>query len=167
MIYIRDIEIDGLSIRIGERSGFIVFLGFPDTCSDGKGSVEWIEKRFGDTVEEGQSVVLMRLETELREYFRGKRKRFTLPVKHDGTGFQTAVWQAVDKIPYGKPATYSEIACSIGRDRSVRAVGNAIGSNMISILTPCHRVKGKDNPGGYLWGAEIKERLLAIERESD
>ena len=101
---------------------------------------------------------------EIGEYLRGERRRFDLPVRHEGSNFQRMVWEELDRIPYGSTVTYSYIASSIGRERSCRAVGNAVGANMISIITPCHRVNGKNGEGGFAWGLEIKRRWQECEK---
>lgn len=81
-----------------------------------------------------------------------------------GTDFQISVWRELLNIECGHLSTYSSIAKAIGRDRAVRAVATAIGSNPVSIIVPCHRVVRRDGGlGGYFWGLDIKKRLLAIE----
>lgn len=100
---------------------------------------------------------------ELREYFEGTRQEFTVSINQKGTKFQQEVWQAIQRIPYGKTRTYAEIAEDIGRPTSYRAVANACGQNNIAIIVPCHRVVGGTNLGGYKWGVENKKTLLALE----
>ena len=69
----------------------------------------------------------------------------------DGTNFQIQVWSEISKIPFGKTKTYKEIAVSIGKPNSARAVANACGKNPYPIDIPCHRVIRSDgNIGGYL-----------------
>ena len=83
-----------------------------------------------------------------------------------GTSFQQSVWQALQAIPYGSLRTYQEIAQSIGKPKSVRAVANAIGANPICIFIPCHRVVRSDGEiGGYSSGngASLKRELLLSE----
>lgn len=58
----------------------------------------------------GEDPVLDQTEAELREYFAGDRKVFTVPVHLSGTDFQMKVWAALQEIPYGETATYGEIA---------------------------------------------------------
>jgi len=80
------------------------------------------------------------------------------------TAFQKQVWQALQKIPYGETRTYADIAHSIGKPHAIRAVGNACGANPIALLVPCHRVVRSDGSlGGYHWGMERKQTLLAQE----
>lgn len=82
-----------------------------------------------------------------------------------GTAFQTQVWQALLKIPFGQTTTYQELAQSIGRPTAARAVGNAVGRNPISFLIPCHRViRSSGKLGGYRWGFPCKTALLDWEK---
>jgi methylated-DNA-[protein]-cysteine S-methyltransferase len=108
-----------------------------------------------------------RLARELREYFQGTRRVFDLPLSLRGTEFQTAVWAELRKIPYGTTVSYSELARRVGRPRSARAVGQAVGANPIPILVPCHRVlPAAGGVGGFGPGPEWKRRLLALEGAS-
>lgn len=83
----------------------------------------------------------------------------------EGTDFQVAVWKELYKIPKGATVTYGEIAKRISRPRSSRAVGNAVGSNKLTILVPCHRVVAAGGLGGYSaeGGIETKKKILKIE----
>ncbi len=104
---------------------------------------------------------------QLSEYFAKKRKIFDIPLKLEGTEFQKAVWHALMKIPYGKTATYLEIAETIGNPKASRAVGMANNKNKIPIVIPCHRVIGSNGSlTGYAGGLEIKKKLLNIEKSS-
>ena len=81
-----------------------------------------------------------------------------------GTPFQLAVWRALSAIPYGATASYTEIACALGKPAAVRAVGAAIGANPVLIAIPCHRVVGKDGAlTGYRGGLTMKASLLELE----
>jgi len=84
----------------------------------------------------------------------------------DGTNFQIQVWSEISKIPFGKTKTYKEIAVSIGKPNSARAVANACGKNPYPIEIPCHRVVRSDgNIGGYsgVGGQKKKIELLKAE----
>lgn len=102
---------------------------------------------------------------ELDEYFEGRRTSFDLPIDwrlHDG--FRGRVLRATARIPYGKLRTYGEIAAKAGSPRGSRAAGNALGSNRIPIVVPCHRVvRSGGKIGGYTGGLERKEYLLGLE----
>ena len=80
------------------------------------------------------------------------------------TEFQQQVWNAIRQIPYGEVRTYQWIADQIGRPKSARSIGNAVGANPVSILIPCHRViRSNGGLGGYGGGSERKRQLLALE----
>jgi AraC family transcriptional regulator of adaptative response/methylated-DNA-[protein]-cysteine methyltransferase len=89
---------------------------------------------------------------------------FDLPLDIRGTAFQQKVWQALQKIPPGTTASYSEIAAQIGLPSAVRAVAGACAANSLAIAIPCHRVVRTDgNLSGYRWGVERKRALLLRE----
>ena len=102
---------------------------------------------------------------QLEEYFKGKLKRFDLPLNFEGTLFQNKVWQRLQMIPYGETRQYGEIARSIQSPQASRAVGGACNQNRWMILIPCHRVIGqKGKLVGYTGGLKIKEALLLHEK---
>lgn len=110
--------------------------------------------------------LLSRTKDMLDRYFMGKSVDFReIPVKiENGTEFQNSVWDAIHQIPYGEVRSYKWIAEKIGRPRAVRAVGNATGSNPITIIIPCHRVvRNNGKLGGYGGGLDRKRRLLTLE----
>lgn len=81
-----------------------------------------------------------------------------------GTEMQIAVWKALLKIPEGQTRTYKQIADAIGRPKASRPVGNAVGSNPVTLYIPCHRVIGTNgNIHGFGWGRAWKERILESE----
>ncbi len=83
-----------------------------------------------------------------------------------GTPFQQRVWQALQTIPPGQTASYTDIATRIGAPRAVRAVAAACAANALAVVIPCHRVCRRDGAlSGYRWGVERKRALLA--READ
>jgi AraC family transcriptional regulator, regulatory protein of adaptative response / methylated-DNA-[protein]-cysteine methyltransferase len=91
-----------------------------------------------------------------------------LPLDIRGTAFQARVWRALQKIPPGRTATYSEIAAALGRPKAVRAVAQACAANKLAVLVPCHRVVRRDGDlAGYRWGVARKQALLAREREAE
>jgi len=112
-----------------------------------------------------ETPLIQKAAAQIKEYLEGKRKQFKLPLVLHGTEFQMAVWQALQKIPYGETRSYKEIAASIGRPKAVRAVGMANNRNPISIIIPCHRVIGHDGKlVGYGGGLPLKQFLLELER---
>ncbi len=102
---------------------------------------------------------------QLHDYFSGQRKSFDLPLQPAwGTPFQRAVWQALQRIPYGHTSTYGDIARDIDNPKAVRAVGAAIGQNPHSIIVPCHRVVGANGSlTGFAGGLDRKKHLLLYE----
>lgn len=102
---------------------------------------------------------------QLKQYFAGERTEFDLPLAPRGTPFQLAVWEELTHIPFGKTASYGEVALALGKSAlASRAVGLANGRNPISIIVPCHRVIGADGSlTGYGGGLDRKEWLLRHE----
>ncbi|MFF4655223.1 methylated-DNA--[protein]-cysteine S-methyltransferase [Streptomyces sp. NPDC001381] len=103
-------------------------------------------------------------EEQLKAYFAGELKEFTLRLRLKGTDFQRAVWDQLRRIPYGETRSYGELAEALGNPGASRAVGLANGKNPIGIIVPCHRVVGADGGlTGYGGGLDRKQRLLAFE----
>jgi methylated-DNA-[protein]-cysteine S-methyltransferase len=102
---------------------------------------------------------------QLDEYFAGRRAGFDVPVDWRlHAGFGRRVLRATARIPFGKVLTYGEVAAKAGSPRGSRAAGNALGSNRIPIVVPCHRVvRSGGKLGGYTGGIERKEYLLELE----
>jgi methylated-DNA-[protein]-cysteine S-methyltransferase len=101
---------------------------------------------------------------QLREYFDGRRREFSVPLAMNGSPFQQRVWRALQEIPYGETVSYGEQARRIGPPADPRAVGQANGRNPISVIVPCHRVIGADGSlTGYGGGLERKRLLLELE----
>ena len=108
--------------------------------------------------------ILNNTKLQLKEYFKGKRNQFDLPLRAEGTSFEQDVWQQLCHINYGSTITYSELAKRLGDINKVRAVGRANGSNPLPIVIPCHRVIGVNNKlVGYGGGIENKRWLLQHE----
>lgn len=113
-----------------------------------------------------ETPLLAETKRQLKEYFEGRRKEFTIPLFMRGTSFQKKVWEQLLTIPYGETVTYGEIAARIGNPRAGRAVGMANHHNPVSIIVPCHRVIGADGRlTGYGGGLPIKEKLLELEKK--
>ena len=109
--------------------------------------------------------ILTQARQELQEYFQGQRESFSTALAPVGTPFQLSVWKALQTIPYGKTASYLDIAEAIGNPKAVRAVGAANGKNPLSIFIPCHRVIGKSGKlVGYAGGMDAKRTLLDLEQ---
>jgi AraC family transcriptional regulator of adaptative response/methylated-DNA-[protein]-cysteine methyltransferase len=81
-----------------------------------------------------------------------------------GTDFEVRVWETLLGIPFGKASTYSDVAKKLGRPKSARAVGAAVGKNPLAFVVPCHRVLGKSGDlTGYHWGLTRKCAMLGWE----
>ena len=92
---------------------------------------------------------------------------FRLPLDLNATAFQRRVWKALQRIPPGSTRSYGDVARVIGQPAATRAVARACATNPIAVAIPCHRVIREDGRlGGYRWGLQRKERLLALEQES-
>ncbi|MGI8676110.1 MAG: methylated-DNA--[protein]-cysteine S-methyltransferase [Nocardioidaceae bacterium] len=109
--------------------------------------------------------ILVQARRQLDEYFMGQRSDFDVPLSASGTAFQQRVWEALRAIPYGRTASYGEIARRLQLPPGAsRAVGVANGANPIPIMVPCHRVIGSDGSlTGYAGGLARKQRLLHLE----
>lgn len=114
----------------------------------------------------GSNEHIDRVDKELKEYFDGTRREFTVPLVVPGTEFQRAVWNRLLEIPYGETLSYERLARDIRRPGAQRAVGRANGDNRLGIVIPCHRVVRSDGTlCGYGGGVWRKQRLLDHERE--
>jgi methylated-DNA-[protein]-cysteine S-methyltransferase len=102
---------------------------------------------------------------ELERYFAGELRDFDVPIDWSLTGdFARRVLRRTARIPYGSVASYGDVAMDVGTPRGARAVGNALGSNPIPVVVPCHRVVRTGGAiGGYGGGLPRKRWLLALE----
>lgn len=127
--------------------------------------IQRVHQWLGVRVAPGRHPHLEQLQTELTEYFEGKRKAFRVPVVTPGTPFQESVWAELNRIPYGQTRSYEEMARRIQRPGAQRAVGKANGDNRIAIVIPCHRVIRADGTlSGYAGGLWRKKKLLDLEQ---
>ncbi|MBV9690018.1 MAG: bifunctional DNA-binding transcriptional regulator/O6-methylguanine-DNA methyltransferase Ada [Ktedonobacteraceae bacterium] len=101
----------------------------------------------------------------LLRHLQGELPHLDLPLDVQATAFQRRVWEELRAIPYGTTRSYSEIAQALGDAHKARAVARACATNPVSLVIPCHRVVREDGSlGGYRWGIERKQRLLAQEQ---
>ena len=82
---------------------------------------------------------------------------------HDDTMY-SRIYRVVRDVPYGKTATYGEIAEMVST--SPRVVGQAMARNPTPLVIPCHRIVAANGIGGFSPSVEIKETLLAMEKKS-
>jgi AraC family transcriptional regulator of adaptative response/methylated-DNA-[protein]-cysteine methyltransferase len=123
-----------------------------------------ISRRLGARIVAGANEHIETAKRELREYFDGERRSFTVPLVTPGSEFQRAVWRQLLTVPYGETRSYSQQAVEIGRPRAVRAVAAANGQNRVAIIIPCHRIIGADGSlTGYGGGVARKRWLLELE----
>jgi AraC family transcriptional regulator, regulatory protein of adaptative response / methylated-DNA-[protein]-cysteine methyltransferase len=103
----------------------------------------------------------------LTQLMEGREANPSLPLDIRATAFQRRVWEALQRIPRGETRSYSAVAKKIGMPNATRAVARACATNPVAVAIPCHRVVRADGkPGGYRWGLERKEQLLAMEKEA-
>ena len=102
---------------------------------------------------------------ELEAYFALRRRTFNVPIDWSLVhGFAAGVLRQTARIPFGDVSSYGQVAAKAGSPRAARAAGNALGSNPIPIVVPCHRVLHADGGlGGYSGGLDRKRYLLALE----
>ena len=129
-----------------------------DEADDAIVAIRWV-----DAPPSNGSPLLNEAARQLEAYFAGRLHRFDLPLKPEGTPFESRVWAAMQAIPYGETRNYGDLASAIYS--APRAVGRACGKNPIPIVIPCHRVLAKGGLGGYSGdgGLATKTRLLALE----
>lgn len=138
-------------------SGGIVYIGFDKDRAIKNAT------RFGGSAvhapEEGAEIA-----RHLIAFWKGNEKNILMPLLAQGTDFQLAIWRALQHIPAGYVTSYAALADFIGKPRAVRAVGQAVGANPHSLIVPCHRVVRADGAlSGYLWGTELKKKILDVE----
>lgn len=139
-------------------------IGIAENCGNIT-HVYFTEYSVPQGIQEAETPLIKEAAQQLSSYFAGELKDFSLPLAPVGTNFQKKVWKALCEIPYGKTASYKEIAVKVGSPQAARAVGLANNRNPIPIIIPCHRVIGADGSlTGYAGGLALKQRLLNIER---
>jgi methylated-DNA-[protein]-cysteine S-methyltransferase len=143
----------------------LVRLAYEDLGGGVDTVVEGLAERLSPRILE-QPAALDLVARELDEYFAGGRTTFDLPIDWAlVTPFARRVLGATARIPYGAVATYGQVAADAGSPGGSRAAGNALGSNPVPIVIPCHRVVRSGGAlGGYTGGVARKELLLGIER---
>lgn len=162
-IVFRDLDSPLGNMIAGATVNGVCFLEWHD-----RGGVDLImmrvAKRYKMPLVQGDSDHLSMLESELSEYFEGKRTKFTVPVDVTGTPFEQLVWKELLRIPNGETCSYGQIAAAIGNPKASRAVGRANGANYLAIIIPCHRViEANGNLRGYGGKLWRKKRLLDLE----
>lgn len=123
-----------------------------------------LREEFSGAELEADATALAELRLRILAFLSGDSTLGKVPLDLRGTVFQRRVWEALCRIPRGETRSYAEIAREIGAPRAVRAVGSACGANPVALAVPCHRVLRTDGSlGGYAWGLDRKQKLLALE----
>jgi AraC family transcriptional regulator, regulatory protein of adaptative response / methylated-DNA-[protein]-cysteine methyltransferase len=152
-----------LAISSGEG---VILLEFTDRRRL-RTELHQVRKRFGAPLTLHRNSHLIQLASELEEYFKGRRRRFEVALRLDGTAFQRRAWDKLREIPYGCTRSYPEQAAALTASCGPRAVAHANGANQIAIVIPCHRLVGSDGQlcgyGGGLWR---KRKLLGMEKNN-
>jgi methylated-DNA-[protein]-cysteine S-methyltransferase len=140
----------------------LVWLAYPDREPDEE--LEAIAREVSPRVMESAAAT-GEVRRELDEYFEGRRRRFEVPVDlRVVRGFFREVLKQTARIPFGHLVTYRDVAARAGSPRAMRAAGNALASNPIPIVVPCHRVIHTGGGlGGYTSGLDRKRALLRLE----
>lgn len=116
-------------------------------------------------IEQRETKLIKEAARQLNAYLSGILKEFSLPLTPKGTDFSQLIWKRLQVIPYGKTASYKNIAALIGKPQAARAAGSACNRNPIPIFIPCHRIiAGNGGLGGYRGGPALKRKLLALEK---
>ncbi len=110
-----------------------------------------------------EGLINRQAEAQITAYSEGRLTSFDLQLDLRVTPFQQRALAEVVRIPYGRVATYGEIATALGQPTAARAVGNANANNPLPLVIPCHRVVAQNGLGGYAGGLELKQRLLDLE----
>ncbi len=150
------------TLLVASTARGLVRVAFPEEAIDGV--LEGIARRLSPRIVEARGA-LDPVRRELEEYFAGRRRRFGVALDWSLIGpFGRRVLGVTSEIPYGGVLSYAEVAAEAGSPRGFRAAGNALGSNPIPIVIPCHRVLRSGGAlGGYGGGLERKRWLLELE----
>ncbi len=123
-----------------------------------------LESRFPDAVLTESDAAFDERTAEVIRFVDSPAHVLNAPLDMHGSEFQRKVWKALREIPAGKTASYADVANSIGRPTSARAVATACAANHLAVVVPCHRVVRSDGQlSGYRWGIERKRALLRRE----
>ena len=116
-------------------------------------------------VEIRETAIIKEAFRQLKAYLAGDLQSFSVPLAPAGTDFMRTVWKTLCSVPYGKTASYTEIALGVGNPKAARAVGMANNKNPIPIFIPCHRIIGIGGKlVGYRGGLSVKKALLDLEK---
>lgn len=80
--------------------------------------------------------------------------------------FNQRIYALLRQVGWGETVTYGDLAARAGDKLAAQAVGQAMGSNPVPVIIPCHRVLAANRkPGGFSapGGLTTKQRLLELE----
>lgn len=151
------------SLLVGATDAGLVRIGLPTENEDEV--LDELARRISARVLRAPRETITRARLELDEYFDHRRTTFDVPLDWQLTrGFRREVLRATAGIPYGRTASYSEVAARAGSPAAVRAAGTALATNPLPIVVPCHRVlRSGGQLGSYRGGPEAKAQLLHLE----
>jgi AraC family transcriptional regulator, regulatory protein of adaptative response / methylated-DNA-[protein]-cysteine methyltransferase len=155
----------GPMLAIGDRSALYLleFLDRPGLDRE----IESLKLKTQSKLISECSPSILSIKKELALYFEGKLKCFQTRIMPLGSFFQKIVWETLQQIPFGTISSYGQIAKSIKRPSSFRAVASANRRNRLAIIIPCHRViRANGNYSGYAGGVERKKWLINHEKNA-
>ena len=142
----------------------ICAIQFADTDAELQ---QGLMREFPFAVRKRDDEAMAQWKLSLERLIDGEESNRLLPLDIRATAFQRKVWEHLQKIPRGETRSYSEVARKIGMPKATRAVARACATNPVAVAIPCHRVVRQGGElGGYRWGIERKEQLLAMEKEA-
>jgi AraC family transcriptional regulator of adaptative response/methylated-DNA-[protein]-cysteine methyltransferase len=142
----------------------ICAIQFADTDAELQ---QGLMREFPFAVRKRDDEAMAQWKLSLERLIDGEESNRSLPLDIRATAFQRKVWEHLQKIPRGETRSYSEVARKIGMPKATRAVARACATNPVAVAIPCHRVVRQGGElGGYRWGIERKEQLLAMEKEA-
>lgn len=161
LLHYSSIDIEGLTINLASTNKGLAYVDFNKDTDE---FTNILKMAFPTGELQKNDKENHRYLQELKEYFSGRRKSFSVPLDLRGTPFQIKVWKALMEIPYGETVSYKYIAERVENPKGSRAVGMANNKNKIPIIIPCHRIIGADGRlVGYGGGIDIKIKLLELE----
>ena len=102
------------------------------------------------------------------DYFNSRRVHFSVEIDVSRMPrFQRSVLEACRGIPYGRTASYGDLARAAGRPNAARAAGGAMARNPLPLVVPCHRVLRSDGSiGGFSSTRGVAEKLNLLQLEN-
>jgi methylated-DNA-[protein]-cysteine S-methyltransferase len=151
------------TLVVGATRDGVVRIGLPSEAEEDV--LQDLADGVSPRVLRGSRDALVALRSQLDEYFAQRRRQFAVSLDWRlARGFRRAVLEAAEAIPYGRTASYREVAIRAGSPNAVRAAGTALATNPLPIVVPCHRVvRTGGGLGRYRGGAAAKAALLALE----